>query len=151
MRTTIIFLILGLSFLFLSCGQKEGVRLLSYSKTRLCDTVKWDYSNDKPILREQSLNKGTLELSIRLIGNCTADYFGLMKSANDTLKLYYLPKGLFPEFFRKGFIIQDGYVPEIKDEVLGTFCDCYLEMHYKISGIEKFPKVIKINGDKVLH
>jgi hypothetical protein len=115
----------------------------------LCDSVKPNFSPVYPTFNNKTLRNGQLNLSIRLLANCTDDYYGLFKTDSDTLKLFYLPKGLFPEEFRKGYIIEDGYIPEIKKEVMSTFCDCYFEMTYEIVGLKEIPKFIKINGQRI--
>lgn len=151
MKIILIILSVGLLTFVFSCGQRKDIQLLNYSKIKLCDSIKTDYP--EPTLIERKLTNRTLELSIRLTEICSDDdfYYGLLKFDNDTLKLYYIPKGFFPEKFKKGYIIQNGYVPYVQGgPVEGLyFCECYYQMNYKISGIKNFPKFIKINKDIV--
>ncbi|NBP69904.1 MAG: hypothetical protein EBR30_21185 [Cytophagia bacterium] len=133
-------------------GQRTKIRLLDYSSSELCDSIKVDISKARPTFRAREITKYISIVSIGVKANCYNDNYGLLKIDNDTLNLYFLSKGFFPKSFmstKKDFIIEDGYRLKNKKEIPMTFCECYFEMTYKISGFSKLPKFIKINGQDI--
>ncbi|HCW06544.1 MAG TPA: hypothetical protein DGG95_04170 [Cytophagales bacterium] len=135
-------IVLIVLILLIGC-RKDRIQLISFKEQKLCDKISQEKTRGRPFFsKPPQVSNNTLSLSIAAVAECKSENYGALKYSGDTLRLLFIPKGLY---LGPDYIIQKGYTPENNSFVETTFCDCYYEMTYEISGINLIPKMVFIN------